>query len=71
MTNNNHNVKELDGVRIFHGDSTRQIDYKGNKANPELWYYEPSDYDGDVLWSLGYANYAEAYHAAGCSVREC
>lgn len=55
-------------VRIFRGDETKQINgTDGSKADPEKWYYEPADYDGDVLWSQGYGSRAEAYHAAGCS----
>ena len=54
-------------VRIFRGDSTSQLQHDGRKADPELWYYEPRDYEGDVLWSKGYGSRAEAYHAAGLS----
>lgn len=58
---------ETSKVRIFRGDATKQIGSDGSHADPEKWYYEPRDYDGDVLWSIGFGSYAEAYHAAGCS----
>jgi hypothetical protein len=53
--------------RLFRGDETAQLQYDGRKADPELWYWEPDDYEGDVLWSKGYGSRAEAYHAAGLS----
>ncbi|MEO7035598.1 MAG: hypothetical protein ABI548_16860 [Polyangiaceae bacterium] len=52
-------------VRIFRGDSTKQLRHDGTPADPELWYYEPADYEGDVLWSRGYGSRAEAYQASG------
>jgi hypothetical protein len=60
---------ELKGVRIFRGDETKQVtgDSVPRQADPEKYYYEPSDYDGDVLWSIGYDSYAAAYHACGAS----
>lgn len=57
----------MEKVRIFRGDETNQLDSDGHRADPEKWYYEPSDYEGDVLWSRGYGSRADAYHAAGCS----
>lgn len=60
-------MRVLDGkVRIFRGDETRQLDASGHPADPEKYYYEPADYDGDALWSIGYGCYGDAYHAAGC-----
>jgi hypothetical protein len=56
------------GVRIFRGDATKQLSYEGEKADPEKWYYEPSDYEGGTLWSIGYGSRSEAYQAAGCAV---
>jgi hypothetical protein len=64
----NSSAVEIEKVRIFRGDETKQICSDGTRADPELWYYEPADYEGDVLWSKGYGSRAEAYHAAGCSV---
>lgn len=55
-------------IRIFRGDSTQQLDASGGPADPEKWYFEPSDYDGDVLWSVAHGSYADAFHASGCSV---
>lgn len=57
----------IKGVRLFRGDETEQRDYRGAKADPEKWYYEPSDYEGDVLWSLGYGSRADAYRVSGLS----
>lgn len=58
----------VDGIRVFQGSETRQVGANGNKANPKLWYYEPTNYDGDVLWSDGYWSREEAETAAGKSV---
>lgn len=41
-------------ARIFKGKQTKQVDQQGNKANSMLWYWEPVDYYGDVLWSKGF-----------------
>lgn len=59
--------EQIDNVRIFRGDDTGQVDLLGNRADPKKWYYEPADYEGDVLWSAGYYSRANAYHAAGLS----
>jgi len=55
-------------LRVFRGDTTNQVDLHGNRANPNLWYYEPDDYTGGMIWSQGYPSRAEAYYAAGCHV---
>lgn len=52
-------------ARVFRGDTTGQVRFDGKPADPELWYYEPVDYEGDVLWSRGYGSRAEAYQACG------
>jgi hypothetical protein len=67
MTKTTATEPAVPNVRIFRGYETRQIDSSGHPADHEKWYYEPSDYEGDVLWSRGYGSRAEAYHAAGCS----
>ncbi len=52
--------------RVFKGSETNQIDgCTGEPADPELWYYEPTDYEGDVLWSEGYETRSECEIAAG------
>lgn len=52
-------------LRIFRGDETLQVQADdGIPAIPTLWYWEPADYDGDVLWSDGYETEAEAQRAA-------
>jgi hypothetical protein len=51
--------------RVFQGRDTRQIDgHTGKAADAEAWYYEPSDYEGDVLYSVAYASEEAAYEAA-------
>lgn len=72
-TNEDGTVKEFEKVRVFRGDTTRQVDDSGpsaTPADPEKWYYEPRDYEGDMLWSRGYDSYAEAYHAAEAVISE-
>lgn len=52
---------------FFLGYATRQVDHTSalpKPADPALWYYEPSDYDGDVLWSSGYLTLEAAQDAA-------
>lgn len=47
--------------RIFQGMSTWQVDgVTGAEAQPTLWYWEPRDYTGDVLWSQPFATPDEA-----------
>ncbi len=49
-------TKEKDlGYRVFCGRATRQITADGKAADASRWYWEPVDYDGDVLWSGSYA----------------
>ncbi len=60
-------METIGKVRLFRGTETQQLQSDGAKADPELWYYEPSDYEGDVLWSKGHGSRADAYHAAGLS----
>lgn len=50
--------------RVFQGKETLQRAWDNRKASPELWYWEPADYDGDVLWSEGYATKIEAAEAS-------
>lgn len=46
----------MQSYRIFQGRTTRQIEgHLGAPADPKGWYYEPFDYEGDVLWSQSYA----------------
>jgi hypothetical protein len=55
----------VDGIRFFLGADTKQVDAVTLRpAEPEYWYYEPEDYDGDVLWSDGYRPYDAACDAA-------
>jgi hypothetical protein len=55
----------IDGIRFFRGADTQQVDgVTLVEAEPDLWYYEPADYDGDVLWSQGYCDLLAAREAA-------
>jgi len=36
---------------IFRGSETKQVDIHGSPALPDRWYWEPDDYNGDILWS--------------------
>ncbi len=67
MSNPDSRIETIGKVRLFRGDATQQLAHDGAKADPELWYYEPADYEGDTLWSKGHGSRAEAYHAAGLS----
>lgn len=50
--------------RIFRGSETKQLTAFRKPASPDAWYFEPSDYDGDMLWSMGHATEHEAQEAA-------
>lgn len=51
--------------RVFQGHTTRQIDgHTARAAQPQGWYYEPTDYEGDVLYSVAYATRQAAEDAA-------
>ncbi len=43
-----------DDFRFFQGKDSKQIDLRGNEASPDAWYWEPTDYEGDVLWSSAF-----------------
>jgi hypothetical protein len=55
------------GVRIVRGDETGQVSHDGRPADPEKYYYEPLDYDGDMLWSTAYDSEAAALAASGAT----
>lgn len=45
-------MKTIGGYRFFRGEETKQIDgITGAKAHDRAWYFEPIDYEGDVLFS--------------------
>jgi beta-carotene hydroxylase len=55
----------MENYRVFQGKDTRQVDgHTGKAALKDSWYYEPSDYEGDVLYSVAYASREAAYEAA-------
>jgi hypothetical protein len=52
-------------VRIFRGSETSQVDgHTGKPAEAALFYYEPADYEGDVLHSTGHVLLVDACQAA-------
>ena len=56
---------EMPRLFIFKGSSSDQLAANGDKAAPALYYYEPYDYDGDVLWcDTGYPTARAAWDAA-------
>lgn len=59
-----HTDREVVTVRVFRGSETQQLDVSGSPAQPQSWYCEPSDYEGDVLWSEAYASEEEARAAS-------
>jgi hypothetical protein len=55
----------MDDYRIFQGKTTRQVDgHTTREADAEAWYYEPDDYEGDVLYSAPYPTRDAAEAAA-------
>lgn len=47
--------------RIFKGSETGQVDgVTGRPAKSNLYYFEPANYDGDVLWSNGFKSPQQA-----------
>jgi len=51
--------------RVFQGKDTKQVDgHTTRPADPTAWYYELSDYEGDVLYSASYPTEEEARTAA-------
>lgn len=47
-------------VRFFQGFQTNQVDDNGKPAIRVCWHYEPTDYEGDVLWSKPYNSRQDA-----------
>lgn len=57
--------------RLFQGKDTRQIDgHTTQPAEPDGWYYEPSDYEGDTLWSPPYPTREAAEAAAEAQIED-
>jgi len=54
----------LDSYRVFLGRESQQVRLDGSNLDPHAWYYEPLDYDGDVVFDAGFATRDEALHAA-------
>lgn len=51
--------------RIFQGSTIWHLDgHSGSPADPQAWYYEPHDYAGDALYSLGHFSREDAIAAA-------
>ena len=50
---------------IFQGKETAQLDgHTGNPASENAWYWEPADYEGDVLYSHRYRDEKDAIEGA-------
>lgn len=57
--------KTFNSYRIFRGSETEQVDpWVGESADADSWFWEPEDYDGDVLYSRSYESEDEATAAA-------
>jgi hypothetical protein len=57
--------------RVFQGKDTRQLDgHTIRPAEAEAWYWEPGDYDGDILWSEAFATREAADEAARASIAD-
>ena len=57
--------------RLFQGKTTQRVDsHTRRAADPEAWYYEPLDYEGDVLYSEGYPTADTARAAADAEFSE-
>lgn len=48
------NRNKMSNFKIFKGNETEKQSASCLPANPTLWYWEPNDYDDDVLWSIGF-----------------
>jgi hypothetical protein len=56
--------------RVFRGDETEQVAIHVTglaPADPNLWYWEPAEYDGKILYSKGFGSREEAIYAAETS----
>ena len=52
-------------TRVFQGHESRQVTPDGRPLDADRWYYEPADYEGDVMWcATSYASREEAARAA-------
>jgi hypothetical protein len=68
MATNNQDVETIGTMRLFPGHATQQVEFDGRKADPTKWYYEPGDYDGDLLYSKAYGSRAEAFYAVNRAI---
>lgn len=57
-------TKTTTTARIFTSDDTSQLDDACEPAQPGAYYFEPDDYEGDVLWSAPYRTWRAAADAA-------
>ena len=61
----------MTAYRIFQGHTTRQINgHTTRAAEPQGWYYEPADYEGDVLYSEPFRSREDAEAAAEAGLEE-
>ena len=57
----------LRSYRVFQGKETQQVVVNERgifPADAEHWHWEPSEYDGRILYSKGYATRGDAIYAA-------
>lgn len=54
----------VDGYRVFRGRDSKQVRPNGKPLDPRAWYYEPNDYEGDVVFDEGCATREEAQKCA-------
>jgi len=60
----------LRSYRVFQGIEIQQVVVNERgifPADAEDWYWEPSEYEGEILYSRGYASREEAIYAAESS----
>lgn len=51
--------------RVFQGKDTKQVYHSRMPVEADRWFYEPADYDGDVIWEgFGYDTKEAAIEAA-------
>mgnify|MGYP001584453051 CR=1 FL=1 len=55
----------MPSYRVFQGHDTQLIDgHTTRAADAQSWYYEPEDYEGDVLYSEAFGSREDAVAAA-------
>lgn len=63
-------MDSIHSYRVFRGNETEQVAIHVTgiaSADPNLWYWEPVEYQGKILYSKGYGSQEEAIYAAETS----